>query len=179
MNVERLHAIALALREDLRQTRIVEELGTLGGALQNLAQQAGQPQYQDAVSAARETVRRALSLSAVDRWPSTWQETLEELGLRGRLGADLLASVENAFSENEITPQTAATRINDLAAQLTADQDNIQKLLDAFAAFSIGAEALASDEAEVMISIPRAEVHENLPDLGKEFRELDKDPWPI
>ena len=47
MNVERLHAIVLALRADLRSALIVEALRTLATSLTNLSQQPSAAEYKE------------------------------------------------------------------------------------------------------------------------------------
>lgn len=173
MNVERLHAIVAAMREDLDSTGLVTKVGDLAAVLQSLATQPQEAGYQQQVTTARAAVQEAVSGSDIDEWPATWQETLEELGIRHRLGAELGATISSIFVNNEITPQSASTEIQALADQLTADLANAQNLLSGFEAFGIGAEDLAAGEGEVLVTIPRGAVHENLPDLGKELRELD------
>ena len=50
MNVERLHAIALALKDDLARSNVLSHLQQLVSALQNQINQPGQPTYQQQVS---------------------------------------------------------------------------------------------------------------------------------
>jgi hypothetical protein len=86
----------------------------------------------------------------------------------------LEAQVDAAFIGNEITPQTTATVISELATDLTNERDTLRGLTGAFDSLSIGAEELAPDEAEIMVLIPRSEVRESLLGLSREFRELDR-----
>ncbi len=174
MNVERLHAIVLALRADLRSALIVEALRTLATSLTNLSQQPSAAEYQSGVADARANFRNALIQSEVDEWPAAWQETLRELGLKVRLGEELGEQVESILSDNAtMTPQVAASEATDLADQLEADVALLDQMATAFERLHIGAEELAVGEAEVMVTIPRGAVHNNLPDLGREFRQLN------
>ena len=110
----------------------------------------------------------------MDEWPAAWQETLRELGLKVRLGEELGEQVESILSDNAtMTPQVAASEATDLADQLEADVALLDQMATAFERLHIGAEELAVGEAEVMVTIPRGAVHNNLPDLGREFRQLN------
>lgn len=173
MNVERLHAIVLALRADLRAAQTVDALRNLASALTNLAQQQPSEVYQQALAEARQAFRTALAQSEVDKWPAAWQETLRELGLKVHLGEELGDSVEYVLSDNERTPQVAATEVTELADELKADSDLLDQLASGFERLQIGAEELGAGEAEVMVTIPRGAVHNNLPDLGREFRHIN------
>lgn len=172
MNVERLHAIMLALRADLEETGLVKALRALSTHLNNLAQQPGVPDYQQQVANGLHDVLVAAEASEVNDWPASWQETLTELGLRDRQGDVLAGRVESIVAANEITAQNAANEIQTLAEELQADRALIDQLIEGFERLNLGAEELEPGEAEVMVSIPRGAVHENLVDLGSEFRQL-------
>lgn len=174
MNVERLHLIALELHEDLARTGLVQQLTGLADALTQLANQPGEPSYQQAVSTAREAVRTAIADSAVDEWPAAWRATLEELDLDDIVGLPLSQRVESAIVANEVTPSSAATTIQTLAQDLSSVDTSLTQMLAVFERFNIATESLETGEAEVAVTIPRGEVSERLVDLGREFAELNK-----
>lgn len=175
MNVERLHVIASTLVEDIQQSGVVNALADVAQALTQLAQQPGQPPYQEAVSSALERLADATRAMRVDDWPAAWRETLEELGAADLVGSVLLEQVEAAIRANEITAQTAANRTQELRADVEALLANLQTLLTAFNHFNIATEDdLAFGEAEVMVTIPRRAVNNRFDDLADEFEELDK-----
>src|SRR4051812_24299025 len=89
MNVERLHLIAVKLREDLVRSSLAQHLNALADALANLANQPGEQAYQQAVSTARDAVRDAATSSSVEEWPAAWRATLEELDLDDIVGSNL------------------------------------------------------------------------------------------
>jgi hypothetical protein len=173
VNAERLHAIARAYSEDVNRSGVQSRLVELTSALQNLVSQPNSPELQSAVSQARQNLSLAISTSQIDNWPATWQQALEEMGLRAFTGESLQHMVDGAFVENDLTPQTANARLAEISNTLTDELSVVASLVAALDRLHIGAEDLAPGEAEVMISIPRGEVHSNLPDLGAEFRRLD------
>lgn len=59
MNAERLHAIALAVREDLGATEVPSLLGQLVAALNESVQNPADPGYQQQVSSLREQLAAA------------------------------------------------------------------------------------------------------------------------
>ena len=174
MNVERLHLIALELHNDLARTTLAQQLTSLAEALATLANQPGEPTYQQAVSVAREAVRTAVDDSAVDEWPAAWRATLEELDIDDLVGANLAQRVEDGIISNEITPSTASATIQGLAQDLSSVDTSLTQMLSVFDRFNIATESLEAGEAEVAVTIPRGEVSERLVDLGREFAELNK-----
>src|SRR5690349_4933334 len=112
MNVERLHAIARALVQDMEQSGIRNRLREMVAALNNMANQPGVAQYQQQLALARESLNDAVeNVSEVDKWPAAWQETLATIGVLDALGARLIESTEGILRTQEIAPTTAAAEI--------------------------------------------------------------------
>jgi hypothetical protein len=174
MNVERLHLIAVKLREDLVRSSLAQHLHALADALANLANQPGEQAYQQAVSTARDAVRDAATSSSVEEWPAAWRATLEELDLDDIVGNNLARRVEAALMSNEITPATAAETVQTLAQELAAADQALTQMVSVFDRFGIATEDLEIGEAEVAVTIPRGEVSERLADLGQEFEQINK-----
>ena len=99
MNVERLHAIAIALQGDLLRTSLPDNLQQLVSALQNQISEPSQPDYQQQVSVFYEVLRNALESSAVNTFSPTWRQVLIEVGAAELLGLELDERVGEIFRE--------------------------------------------------------------------------------
>lgn len=174
MNVERLHAICVAIRKDLEETSTVQTLNELVAALQSVVSQPGQPQYQEQVAAALGKLTTSLESSETGRFPATWRQTLEQLGIDSLLGETLLERVQEILARNQITPAVAQSEITALAAEVTEISNAIGQLLGGLEYLHIGTEDLPPGEVELAALIPRHAVHNDLPHLGNEFLELQR-----
>lgn len=179
MNVERLHAISLAVRADLEATRSVEIMRSLRDSLRNQVNAPEEPSHQQQVSDAVQALADSLSDAASNGFPPTWLQALEELQVDDLLGAALLARVNSIFDRNQITPAIAADSIQTLTEEVEQFETALLQLLGGLSAFGIGSEELASGEAEVGVLVPRAAVGNELDQLGSELVALQRifDPF--
>ncbi len=174
VNAERLHAIALAVRDDLQTTGVVATLQQLRDALQNQVNAPQEPTYQQQISAALQQLTEALADAPSNSFPPAWQQALEELGVGDLLGAPLAESVREIFERNQITPSVALDAILALTSRLEALAASLDQLLAGLRHLHVGSEDLATGEAEVGILIPRPAIDNELKKLGDEFVELQK-----
>lgn len=174
MNVERLHAICVAIRKDLEETQTVQTLNELVAALQGVVSQPGQPAYQEQVAAALGKLTTSLESSQTERFPATWRQTLEQLDIDSLLGEALLVRVQSILARNQITPTVAQSEIAALTTEVTEMSNAIDQLLAGLEYFHVGTEDLPPGEVEVAVLIPRPAVNNDLPHLGKEFLELQR-----
>ncbi|MCP3879976.1 MAG: hypothetical protein GY701_16525, partial [Sulfitobacter sp.] len=173
MNVERLHAVARRLADDLSQNRLPELIGQLHTALSNAVNAPQDANQQNQVSSLRSQVESALDASSVDDFSPLEVQVLEELGITHLVGHELRQTVERAFVGNQITLATARDEIGEFVEPLSELQAQLTSLLDSLTWFDIGAEELASGQFEVDILIPREAVRNELGRLGDEFREIE------
>jgi hypothetical protein len=174
LNAERLHAIAIALRDDLAQTDAVSLLGQLAESLERQVQNPADASAQQQVSSIRQQLDEALSRAPSNDFSAAWQQALEELGVADLFGERLRETLKNIFERNEITPATAAEEARELSTRLTELSATLNNLVSALDALSIGAEELSYGEFEVGVLIPRAAVSNELKPLANELRELDR-----
>ena len=174
MNAERLHAIALAIRTDLNETKALDTLRALRDALQNQVSAPQEPTHQQAVSTNMQSLLGALDAAPSNAFPTTWLDTLDELGFGGLLGASLGDRVRAVFERNQITPSVAAEELDEYVTELAAHKDALDQLIEGMSHFEVGHEDLNAGEAELSILIPRPAVGERLRSLGLEFIDLEK-----
>lgn len=174
MNVERLHAIGLALRDDLSRFSMASHLQSLVSALQNQINQPGQPQYQQQVSQSCETLNAALKSSEVNNFSPTWMQVLEEIGAAELLGMQLDERVTEIFSRNQITPSVAHQELHAILARIQTLSSSIDQMLAAFGQLKIGSEKLPAGDCEVGILVPRTFVDNRLDKFTEELGELNR-----
>lgn len=174
MNVERLHAIALALKDDLSRSSVPSHLQQLVSALQNQVNQPGQPAYQQQVSQFYDALRNALESSEVNAFSPTWLQVLEEIGAADLLGVELHDRVNEIFSRNQITPSVALQELQAIFSEIQALSTSIDQMLAAFRQLKIGSEELPAGDCEVGILVPRTFVDNRLDRFSEELGELNQ-----
>ncbi|MDP9418886.1 MAG: hypothetical protein M3P53_01825 [Actinomycetota bacterium] len=174
MNAERLHALALAVKDDLQATRVVATMQQLRDALQNQVNAPQEPTYQQQVSTALQQLAESLAAASSKTFPPTWGQALVELGIEGLIGQPLADAVRDIFERNQITPSVAHQEIQALTERLEALATALDQLLAALSHLGVGSEDLETGEAEVGILIPRAVIDNELGQLGDEFVQLQK-----
>jgi hypothetical protein len=174
MNAERLHAIALALREELAETEAAPLLDQLATALRQVVQEPSQPAHQQSVSSLRQRLDAALAAAPSNDFSPAWREAVEELGVADLLGERLHERVSSIFERNEITPSAAADELAEPNQRLQGLTEALDGLIAGFDYLGIGAEELPAGEFEVGFLVPRPAVKEELGSLGREFIELKR-----
>lgn len=174
MNAEKLHAIALAIENDLSKSRILGLLQELTSALQNMVNQPNQPQFQKAFSDARENLRNALLESKIKSFSPAWKQFVNELGGSDLLGYPLWLSIESVFSNNQITPQIALDDIQSIFHNVEKFSQSVEKVVESFGDLHIESEELEPGECEIGILIPRSFVDNKLSKFGAEIDQLNR-----
>ena len=169
MNVEKLHAVADAVEEDLRQTAAVETLESLVKSLQDQVTQPQQPDHQTKVANYRSKLVDKLALAPSNSFPPTWNQVLEQFGAADLLGSTLSSQVEEIFARHQITPTVAREELADLLERLSKFRVAIGHIRTGFSSLDIGAEKLESGDAEIGVLIPREFVDNSLDKFGKEL----------
>lgn len=174
MNTEKLHAIALAIRNDVSKSRVIAQLDTLVDALENMVNQPNQPTYQKSFSDARDALRNTLIDSQINNFSPAWKQVVSELGGSEFLGYPLWSNMEQIFSENTITPQVALDDIRAIREDVNNFVGSIEKVVDSFERLKVGSEKLEPGQCEIGILIPRDFVHNRLKEFGEEIDKLNK-----
>lgn len=170
MNAERLHAVAAVARDEIEALSVVSNLDALLTGLQGLANQPTDAASQQQISEARTALQR-LAAAPSNGWPSSDRQIAEELGLTEVMGDQLLQRIEVVLARNEMTPAVAVAEITPIAEEVRSANAQLTALVAGLAFFGIGADQPAGD-AEIIFTIPRDAVHEELRELGEEFKEL-------
>ncbi len=173
MNAERLHSIALALREDIAETEAPALVGQLAQALQQQVQQPNEPSYQQQVSTIRTQLDETLAQAPSNGFSPAWRQALQELGVTDLVGEALRERLRAIFERNEITPSAAADELAVIADRLQTFASALDQLLVGLGFLDVGSEALGPAEFEVGFLIPRKAVDNELERLGKEFVALE------
>ena len=100
MNAERLHIIARAVQDELRQTNLVGRLSELVSHLQNMVSQPQQPGHQQNVSSVQDAIYQALDNAVSNNFSPAWRQILEEIGGVDLLGMTLKQRLQEIFARN-------------------------------------------------------------------------------
>lgn len=174
MNAERLHAIAAAVKTDLAESSVLNHLGQLSSALTNLTSQPGQPEYQRQVSTALQALDGALVNAKVNAFSPTWRQVLDETGMSELLGVNLLARIQAAITENQLTPTVATQKVQQLLSELQTLSTHVDQLIAAFRLLRVGQEDLEPGECEIGVLVPRNFVSNRLDKFADELEELNR-----
>lgn len=174
MNVERLHAVALAIKDDLKKTREVQLLEQLRAALQNEVNQPQQPTYQQQVSDTLKELNKVLAAAASNNFTPMWKQCSEEIGAANLLGIVLFERIRNVFERNQITPSIALKDITTIHDEANALSKALDQLVSALSSLNIGSEELNPGECELGLLIPREYVNNKLEEFSEELHLLNK-----
>lgn len=174
MNAERLHAIAIAVRDDLQQTDVVTHLQQMRDSLQNQVNQPQDPSHQQRLSELFQQLAQSLESAQSNQFSPAWQQLLEEVGGRVLLGAPLLATIREIFERNQITPSVALDELQGLHQQVEQLDNSVNGLISSMSQLHIGAEELEPGGCEVGVLIPRSSVENKLDEFGRELSRLHK-----
>lgn len=170
VNIERFHAVALQVLAEWAELGVVETLESLRTGLQAMSNQPGDAGAQQRVSEARQRLQ-ALASAPSEGWPSSDKQVVEELRLDNTLGGELFRRVESIMSRNEMTPSVALSEITPIHEDIVKSKERLSGVVEGLDFFDIPAET-PRGHAEVVFSIPRAAVHDDLRELGEEFEQL-------
>ncbi len=118
VNAERLHAIAIAVRDDLASTEEASLVQQLAEAVRRQVQDPGQPDHGVQASNLRQQLNDRLASAPSNTFSAAWPQTLEELSIDHLLREQLRQRVEEIFTRNEITLPAAADELEAVAAQV-------------------------------------------------------------
>jgi hypothetical protein len=171
MNAERLHAVAIALNQEVSKTDTPGKLQQLISALQQVVNQP-HPQHQQMLSQALKAMYTAVTSAPSDVFSPAWRQILGELSGDELVGESLRLAIESIFSRNQITPAVALEELQALHKRLQAFKNALDQVLAAFKQLRIGNERLAPGDCEVGILIPRFAVDNKLLDFANELKEI-------
>ena len=174
MNAERLHAVALAICDDLKSTKTPQLLEQLRNGLQNQVNQPQQPSYQQQVSDTLKKLSDSLADAEANDFTPVWQQAVDELGAAQLLGNVLMERVREVFERNQITPSVALEEITEIHKEADALQKSITQLVTAMEQLNIGSEELDPGECELGLLIPRDSIKNKLEAFSSELDILNK-----
>jgi hypothetical protein len=172
MRAERLGAIAREIINDLYETEVIERVGELVDALDELASNPTDA-TEAAVAAARQAVTDAVYSSRVSKYPPALQDVMAEMRIDHLFGSKLLADIDSDIQKNGITPGVARDAVSSRLSYLKTLQKQAKAIVEALVYFEVGFDELAPGEFELMIQIPGEAIDEELGQLGKEAQRLN------
>jgi len=173
MNAERLHALAIAVIDDINKTKTDSTLQTLVKSLQNQVSQPQAPQFQQQVSQHLTTLATTLKDAPSNSFSPAWKETLKELGLHDLLGNNLFIRIQEIFQRNQITPSVALQELTELHNQLSNYKTSFEGVISSFKNLKIGSGKIEKGHCEVGVLIPRPAVSNKLKEFSTDLDKLD------
>ena len=177
MNVERLHAIVNALREELAHTDAQSLLSQLAAPRSRTwPHSTHEPSQQQAAATARTQLDEVLTNAPSNDFSPAGRRNAEGPCVDTMVGEGLRDRVEAILNRSgEITPGAIP---GELLQPLLDEQQHLSEALaglkSGFDFFHIGAEELPAGEFEIGFLIPRDAVDDELGRLGKEFLRLKR-----
>jgi len=171
MNAERLHAIVIALKDELEERNTVKYVSTMVEALRSVVQQSNQANQQS-LSSSLKNMYAALANTPSDKFSPAWRQILSEIGASELFGKTLKERIESILAANQITPAVALQELEQLSKTLQEFDSGLDEAGSAFRLFRIGDERLAPGDCEVGILIPREAIKNQLLDFANELKEL-------
>lgn len=173
MNAERLHVIARAIRSEMQELNLIQNLQQLVGSLQNQINQPQQPSHQQAVSQKLRELYEQLEKAPSNRFSPAWRQVFEEIGAQRLLGSHLAGRLRAVFERNQITPAIALDEIRAIHQETSSLESAINQVTTAFTALRISAQDLEPGQCEIGVLIPRMAVDNRLDEFADELREID------
>lgn len=173
MNAERLHAIAVAVLDDLKATKLDEILKQLIAALQNSVNQPNAPEFQKQVGDYRTALNASLLAAPSNDFSPTWKQAVQELGLRDLLGTNLQVRIEEIFNRNQITASIALNELQTIYSHLTWYREALEQIVSSFKRMNIGMEELEPGQCEIGMLVPRPAIHNRLDEFAKDLGDLN------
>jgi hypothetical protein len=175
MNVEKLHAICIELKQEITSNDLPGALQRLETALQQLVNQPNQPQHQQQIGSIRDELRAKLTAIDEQERPVVKRKIIDEIGGTELLGGNLLARIAESFQQVEVTPSLVHADINALLAELNEFSQGLDELIAGFRKFDIEAEELEPFTAELGVIIPRRNNSDDLDSFAKDMLQLNKE----
>lgn len=173
MNVEKLHALAENLLKD-EETKAVDLLKTLCQNLHNQVYEPQEPSYQQNISQILLSLRESLKNAPSNNFHNDWKDMMRSLKIDKFYGQELLTTIDEIFSENQITPPIALGKLNEISDVMSNNQLNWDNMVKAFNHFEMGTDELQSGKCEISILIPGKYLDNKMEELGKELEQLSK-----
>jgi Transposase DDE domain len=170
VNAERLHSLALLVKEELDAT--APRVDHLREVTRQSANNPGDPDSQRALIASRDELFKVLDQAPSQDLPPIQREELKELDLSEVLAVRLRKRVEAIFRRNTITLAEAADQLDALLTEIQETNGAVGGLISGFDRLGVGADKLGAGEVELSLLVPRAAVGDGLEALGGEFIKL-------
>jgi len=171
MNAERLHAIVVALNQEMTRTNMVTKMQELITNLQNVVNQPA-PQHQQSLSQSLKSVSLILTDTPIDAFSPAWRQILSEIGGEDFFGESLKSNIDTILARNQMTPAVALTELQELHKRLQVFKTALDVSMSAFKLFKISDEKLDPGNCEIGVLIPRTAVDNNILDFAKELHEI-------
>ncbi len=171
MNAERLHAVTIALNQEMTKSGVTEKLQALIQSLTNVINQPIHPHQQNLANTLN-AVYAAIKESPSDSFSPAWRQILVEMGGDDICGETLKNTIEGIFARNQITPAVAMQELQELHKRIKDFKSALEQCTTAFRQFNIGDEKLSPGDCEIGVLIPRKSIDNRLIEFSDELKEI-------
>ena len=173
MKLERFYDILATAHNDIESSQVIPHLGQLVDHLEQLTGEPADGDHQRNVAESRTRLLETLRASPSNGYPPSWKNVLRGYGLSYFLAENVMAAVNEAFTANDITPQTVFERLQSVNSDLANYHQVTGGILIGFERLGVETEFLKEGDVEIAYTVPR-EIYEGSPSkLGKEFHEIE------
>jgi hypothetical protein len=171
MNVERLFTVAMAIKEDMDSSGIINMLSQINSTLNTIIKQPNNGPQLEQLTVFLNKLKDSCSSSKYNDFPPLWRQATAEIGI-DLLGLELFEYVNNVIQENQLTVPEAKTGIESVLNNLNSRLQSLNKMIESFEQLDISSEDLKEGECEIGILIPRQFVDNDLKNIAGEFEKL-------
>lgn len=169
MNLERFHALAKTLSDDISAFNYEQELVQLAGHLLSRNSEPGNSAHATNADKALIRLREELPrLPSTHRIPPAWNAYITEYHLDRLVGAKLIDQIMEIFQRHAVTPTMVASEIMSLAENVKIDRARLANILESFKHFGVEIDVPEPGACEMGYWIPRQAIQENMIEFGEE-----------
>lgn len=118
--------------------------------------------------------QNSLANSPSNSFVPSQRKIIDTIGGATLVGLGLSQTIDRILSENQVTPASALSAVQELRKKVSQFHKSIVGLTGQFKELGVGSEDLTEGAAEVGILLPRDLVGNDLSGLSKEIREFEK-----
>lgn len=171
MDIARFHRGIDAIIESYNNVGIQSTLDSITTNLANLGANPGSPEFANQFKQALQELKDKLETIQPIEEENSVKETLRSINSRGTLGIDLLKTIQEKISENQISPTLAAKAIQKTKATFETTIANLTSLNTALSALEVEYDYVSEGNGEIALSIPIERDSKVLSDLAMESKE--------
>ncbi len=173
MNIELLMDVLASVSDANKEQDVHEHLVQLHSSLQNTISAPSDSASKAFKSKYNEILNMLDNQPTNDTFPSHIK-TINEIGGSDYLGRGLKNRLTNIFDENSLTPNIALDELDKINVEVEAFYNKISSIYNGLSDFNFSRPEIEQNYFQVLTTIPRKQIPDNLEALKTEFDSIDK-----